>query len=367
MISFSSFVSAFHAFFDKPLWAHEFFGNTLGEYAFAFLWGVVFWVVLVFLHWTLVGIVRLFSRRTKTVADDAFVGVAGTLNKWFYAFLALYAAIHILDIPEAQMSWFKTTLIIWTGYQVVLGFLVVVDKILEAFFEKNMDGDEDGKGESTRTFIGMIVRAVVWVAAFLFVLELVGVNVGALATGLGVGGVIIAFALQSVLSDLFSTFVIHAEKPFKPGDFIVVGEHRGTVKSIGIKTTRIQALQGEEIVISNQEMTSARVQNFKMMEERRVLVTLGVVYDTPIEKVRSIPSMIQRIVEERSDVRFGRAHFRSFGDSALEMELVYFILSNDYDTYMNAQQGINFAIMEAFARERIEFAFPTQMVYVRKE
>jgi small-conductance mechanosensitive channel len=195
--------------------------------------------------------------------------------------------------------------------------------------------------------------------------QTLGCCVGALATGLGVGGIIIAFALQSVLSDLFSTFVIHAEKPFKPGDFIVVGEHRGTVKSIGIKTTRIQALQGEEIVISNQEMTSARVQNFKMMEERRILATIGVTYDTSPEQMRKIPGMLKDIVEKNDHVRFGRAHFRSFGDSALEIELVYFILSNDYDMYMDAQHAINIAIMEAFAGEHIEFAFPTQTVYVK--
>jgi len=342
------------------------FGNTLGEYVFAAVFCVLFFGVLLVVNAIVLKIGGAISDKTKNKDDDTVVDVVRTMNKWFYGFLALYAATKTLVLSDVIVGWMRGVLIVWTGYQVISGFIVVVDHVLSRFFAANIDDGEEERGESTRTFVGMIVRAVVWIGGGLYILDLLGVNVGSLAAGLGVGGIIIAFALQSVLSDLFSTFVIHAEKPFKPGDFIVVGEHRGTVKSIGIKTTRIQALQGEEIVISNQEMTSARVQNFKMMEERRVLTTVGLTYDTSVETMRTIPDMIKKIVEQQDGVRFGRAHFRSFGGSALEIEFVYFVLSNDYDVYMNVQQAINFEIMEMFARERVEFAFPTQTVHVKK-
>ncbi|NTV44364.1 MAG: mechanosensitive ion channel family protein [Candidatus Yonathbacteria bacterium] len=354
--------------FTLPFWMREFFGHTLGDYALAMIVFFLLWGLLLAAHWLVLAVFRLLASRTKKrQPDETFAHVIGTMSKWFYAFLALYAAVSMLTISLEVAHWFKTILIIWAGYQAVLGALVIIDHILERFFVANTDslveGEED---ESARTFIGSIVHAIVWIAAGLFILDMVGVNIGSFATGLGIGGVIIAFALQSVLADLFSTFVIHAEKPFKPGDFIVVGEHRGTVKTIGIKTTRIQALQGEEIIISNQEMTSARVQNFKKMEERRVVSSVGIVYDTQIEKVKNIPGIIKDIIEKQEGIRFDRSHFRSLGPSSLDFEYVYYVLSGEYAPYMDVQEKINLGIMEAFAQESIEFAFPTQMVYTKE-
>jgi small-conductance mechanosensitive channel len=182
--------------------------------------------------------------------------------------------------------------------------------------------------------------------------------------GLGVGGIAIALAIQSTLSDVFSAFSIYFDRPFEIGDFIVVGEHSGTVKSIGIKSTRIQALSGEEITLSNQELTSARIRNFKRMHERRVVFGFGILYETSPETVERIPTMVRTIIESIDNTRFDRAHFKSFGDSSLDFEVVYYVLDSDYGVYMDIQQRINVALMKTFADERIGFAYPTRTVYM---
>jgi MscS family membrane protein len=179
-------------------------------------------------------------------------------------------------------------------------------------------------------------------------------------------GVAIAFAFQNILEDLFSSFAIVFDKPFKIGDFIIVGDKLGVVEKIGIKTTRIKSLQGEEIVISNKELTSAQVRNFKKMETRRISFSFGVTYQTPTEKLKGIPKTVESIIEETDNVRFDRAHFNEFGDSALLFEVVYYVEGNDYNMYMDAQQQINLKIKESFEKDGIEMAYPTQTIFLQK-
>jgi MscS family membrane protein len=168
------------------------------------------------------------------------------------------------------------------------------------------------------------------------------------------------------LSDLFSSFAILFDKPFVPGDFIVVGNHKGTVLKIGIKTTRLRSPQGEEIIISNQELTSARIQNFKKMKERRVTFLLGVIYETPSDKFEKIPSMLKKIISSNAGARFDRAHFNSFGESALEFEVAYYILSAEYIDFLNLNQKIYYAIKRKFEEESIDMAYPTRTIYMQK-
>jgi len=169
--------------------------------------------------------------------------------------------------------------------------------------------------------------------------------------------------MKNILGDLFSSFAIFFDKPFLPGDFIQVGDKSGTVKKIGIKTTRIQASQGEEIVFSNQELTSSRVHNFKKMEERKISFSFGVVYETPLKKIKKISKMVKEIIVDIDKARFDRAHFSRFDDSALNFDVVYFVESDGYKTYMDIQQKINLKILEVFEKEEIEMAYPTRVVY----
>ncbi len=208
---------------------------------------------------------------------------------------------------------------------------------------------------------------IMWVLVLLLVLDNLGVQVTALVAGLGIGGIAVALAAQSVLGDLFASFAIVVDKPFKEGDFIIVGDLMGSVEHVGIKTTRVRSLWGEQLVFSNSDLTSSRIRNFGLMQQRRVLFSVGITYDTPPDAVERIPAMVREAVEAQELTRFDRAHFSAYGDSSLDMEVVYYVLSGDYNVHMDIQQGINLALLRRFADEGIEFAFPTRTLHVYGE
>jgi small-conductance mechanosensitive channel len=194
-----------------------------------------------------------------------------------------------------------------------------------------------------------------------------GFNISAVIAGLGIGGIAIALAAQAILGDLFSYFVIFFDRPFEVGDFIVVGDKTGTVEYTGIKTTRIRALSGEQLVFSNTDLTNSRIHNFKKMQERRVVFKLGVVYQTPTAQLEEIPKIVRAIIEKHTDVRFDRGHFASYSDFSLNFEFVYFVFGAEYVKYMDTQQSINLEIYKEFEKRKIEFAYPTQTLYLNKE
>ena len=180
------------------------------------------------------------------------------------------------------------------------------------------------------------------------------------------GGIAIALAAQNILGDLFNYFVIFFDRPFEVGDFITVDDKKGTVEYIGIKTTRLRSLTGEQIIISNSNLTGSRIHNYKRLETRRVLFTIGVVYGTPLEKLKRIPEMIKAIIEKHEFTTFDRVHFISYGDFSLNYEIVFFVDNPHYHIYMDILQQINFDIYEQFAAEQIDFAFPTQTLVFNK-
>jgi len=226
--------------------------------------------------------------------------------------------------------------------------------------------DDDADSATSIAALGFVVKLAIWAVVILIALDNLGVDITALIAGLGIGGIAIALAVQSVLSDLFASLSIIVDKPFVIGDFIVVGDQMGNVERIGLKTTRVRSLSGEQIVFSNSDLLSSRVRNYKRMYERRIVFGFGVLYETPTDVVAAIPSMVREIVERQMNVRFDRCHFRSFGNSALDFETVYYVDVPDYNVYMDTQQAINLGIMRAFEVEGIEFAYPTQTLYVRR-
>ena len=193
-----------------------------------------------------------------------------------------------------------------------------------------------------------------------------GYNVSGLLAGVGIGGIAIAFALQNVLADVFASITIYFDKPFKVGDYIVIGADSGTVKNIGIKSTRIQTLQGQELVVSNKELTEARIHNYKKMKTRRVVFEFGVEYDTPTKKMKKIPGMLDKIFKKVDGADMERVHFKSFGDSALLYEVVYYISTKEYKIYMDIQEEMNLELKQAFEKEKISMAYPTQTLYLKK-
>jgi len=206
----------------------------------------------------------------------------------------------------------------------------------------------------------------VWFVVILIALDNLGVNIKTLIAGLGIGGIAVALALQNILGDLFASLSIILDKPFVIGDFIIINEYLGTVEHIGLKTTRIRSLSGEQLIFSNSDLLKSRIRNFKRMYERRVVFTIGVLYQTPYEKLCRIPKMIREIVEGNDQVRFDRAHFKEYGDFSLKFEIVYWIQNPDYNLYMDIQQTINLEIYKKFEASRIKFAYPTQTLFLNQ-
>jgi small-conductance mechanosensitive channel len=225
---------------------------------------------------------------------------------------------------------------------------------------------EDPSAVAAMDLVGFLLRLVVWAAVLLVLLDNLGVNITTLIAGLGVGGIAVALAAQNILGDLFASLSIVLDKPFLVGDFIAVGEYLGSVEHVGLKTTRLRSLSGEQLVFSNADLLSSRVRNYGRMFERRVVFSIGVTYQTPADKVRIIPAMIREIVGSQDHVRFDRAHFQAFGDSALQFEVVYYVLSAAYNMHMDIQQNINLTLLERFAEQGIEFAYPTQTLFLTR-
>ncbi|GAH16691.1 unnamed protein product, partial [marine sediment metagenome] len=243
----------------------------------------------------------------------------------------------------------------------------VVNIVIAWYAEK---GSKKQMSEHILFVLKKIINGVIFLFAFLIILYVLKIDLSGVVIGLGVGGIAIAFALQNVLSDAFSAFSIYFDKPFEIGDYIVVGEYSGTVKKIGIKSTRVQLLQGEELVLANSMLTTTSVRNFKKMEKRRITFSFGVLYGTPTNKLKKIPGIIKDIVNSKKiqyiDI-LDRVHFTEFGDFSLNFQVVYYLKTKDYTKYMDTQQEINFAIKETFEKEGIEMAFPTQTIFINSE
>jgi small-conductance mechanosensitive channel len=232
------------------------------------------------------------------------------------------------------------------------------------FIRKQEKGDE-----KVRQMRGMtvLINVVIWAVGLVFLMDNLGFNISAVVAGLGIGGIAIALAAQTILGDLFSYFVIFFDRPFEVGDFIVVQDKVGTVEYTGIKTTRIRALSGEQLVFSNTDLTNSRIHNFKKMERRRVVFKLGVIYQTTAAQLEEIPKIVRKIIEDQQDTTFDRGHFASYGDFSLNFEFVYYVLGADYVKYMDTQQTINLSVYRTFEEKGIEFAYPTQTLFLNKE
>lgn len=337
-------------------------GNTLGNYIYALIVLMVAVIVFRTFQFYILRKLKKAAEKTETDIDDTLIKIVQSLRPPFYYFLAFYFSTYYIVVSDIFKKVVEGMLFLFIVYQIIVVTQILIDYVLEKWIDKRAD---DMGSRVAMENIGKFAKFIVWVLGLLLILSNLGINVTSLIAGLGVGGVAIAFALKEILADLFSSFAIYFDKPFKIGDFIKIGNDGGTVVKIGIMTTRLQTPQGEELVMSNQELISSRVQNFKKMEERRGLFTIGVAYETPVEKLRAIPSDIKSIIESVENIRFDRAHFKQFDDSALTYEIVFYVNSNDYASFMDAQQEINLKIVEKFREKGIEMAYPTRTVFYK--
>jgi small-conductance mechanosensitive channel len=358
----ASIAEAFRSFLGNYSFLDiDIFNNKMADYVVFLVLFLILFLALRIFRSIILNKIKNFIRKIGYELGNTLVLIIDTIKAPFYWFLAFYISVNILSLNPVLFKIITGILLAWVSYQVVKAFQILIDYALQKVFINEKD---QGTQNAILT-IGKITKSLLWILAVLTVLSNLGVNITSVIAGLGIGGIAVALALQNILNDLFSSFAIYFDKPFVAGDFIIVGEHMGVVEKIGIKTTRIRALQGEEIVISNKELTSTRIQNFKKMQKRRVVFAFGVVYGTSLEKLKKIPLIVGEIIKSEKLAELDRVHFVKFDDSALTFEVVYYLLSADYNDYMDVNQNILLSIKENFEKENISMAFPTQTLYIR--
>jgi small-conductance mechanosensitive channel len=298
------------------------------------------------------------AKRTSTQLDDALVRVVRATSVWLIGVLALSMGSDYLELPPRLQVAFDKTLTIALFLQAGMWIWAVLDFWLRRSRDRALK--EDPGSATGLNAIIFIARFALWAIVLLTMLANIGVNVTTMVAGLGVGGIAVALAVQNILGDLFASLSIVIDKPFVIGDFVVIGEFQGTVEYVGLKTTRIRSLGGEQIVFSNSDLLKARIRNYKKMRERRAAFTFGVLYQTPVDLVQKIPAQVRAIVEALPKVRFERAHFKGFSDSSLDFEVVYWMIDPDYNDYMDTQQAINLELLRLFEANGVSFAYPTR-------
>ena len=339
-------------------------GNSLMKWVIALAAAVVIYLLLTVLRRTVGNRLQRMADRTTTDIDDFIADLIRVrTKKILFLALAVYGASLFLDLPADIERVIVGAVFILLFFQVGLWGNGMINFLVTRRVAK--DG-EDGLNLEAYSVITWIAKAALWTIVVLLALNNLGIQITALVAGLGISGIAVALAVQNILGDLFASLSIVMDRPFVIGDFIIVGDQMGTVEHVGLKTTRVRSLSGEQIVFSNTDLLSSRIRNYRLMNERRVLFTLGMTYQTPAEKLERIPGMIQEIIEAQEQVRFDRAHFASYGDFSLNFEIIYWVLDRDYALYMDIQQEINLALYRKFEEEGIEFAYPTQTLFIEK-
>ncbi|AXQ48487.1 mechanosensitive ion channel family protein [Pseudomonas vlassakiae] len=306
--------------------------------------------------------VRRWSEHDGALSQVLAKVLSGTSN--LLLFLAsLLVGLGMLDLPERWLTrvgslWFVVAALqigLWANRAIGLG--------LGHYFARHRAAGLN-QGSALATLSAWGARVLLWSVVLLAMLSNLGVNITAFVASLGVGGIAVALAVQNILGDLFASLSIAVDKPFEVGDFIVIGPLAGSVEHVGLKTTRIRSLGGEQIVMANASMISSTIQNYKRLQERRIVFEFGLSYDTPTEAVKKAPGIVEEAIKGQEQVRFDRAHLRGFGKEALEFECVYIVKDPGYNLYMDIQQAINFRLLERFSKIGAKFAVPVRAIKV---
>lgn len=342
-------------------WNIIFLGNSLLNWSIAIGIILVSWSVIRFGKTIVFNRLKTFSAKTHTNLDDFIVLLAErTLLPALYI-VSVYGGISYLTIAPKFEKILHVAVLVASIFLITRAITSVIQYFIQSAINRKT-GDTESKKQARG--IILIANIVVWILALVFLINNLGYNITSVITGLGIGGVAIALASQTILGDLFNYFVIFFDKPFEVGDFIIVDTKMGVVEYIGVKSTRIRTLSGEQLICSNTDLTNSRVHNYKRMEKRRVVFSFGVVYDTAVEKMEAIPGLVKKIIESQESTQFDRAHFSGFGDFSLNFEVVYYILSADYNMFMDRQQAIYLALLKCFKNNGVEFAYPTQTLLI---
>jgi small-conductance mechanosensitive channel len=336
-------------------------GNPLMDWLVAAMVAVAVWSVLWILRRFIVSRYKKYSAGQRAMPLRLIAYLLGNTTQLFLFGVALYAAQENLALPNKLQRLINGIVMILLLLQIGLW----TGRALRFYLElKERERGADRMFAGSLDIIKFIAHVLIWSVLILVALSNLGVNITALLTGLGVGGVAVALALQNILGDLFASLSIALDKPFAVNDRLVIDAYMGKVEHIGIKSTRLRSDSGEQIILSNADILKSRVRNFGRAPEQRVLTTLRLSYETPSDKLRSIPKLLEGIAREQANARFERCHLNTLGDSALQFELAYFVQQPNVNSVSDVQQAVNLRIIEEFRRMKVEFDYPTQRVIV---
>jgi MscS family membrane protein len=351
------------------IWGIEFYGNSVAAWTLA--------LVAFLLTFTLLPLVRGFiaarrrkwkeAGRTQPVAVELTALLVARTSRIFLWMLALWCASLLLVFASRIQHVIYITIVFSFWFQAGLWAMAAVRYAIERRGRRPGMAAGDTAVSGSIDIIVFIAGLTIWTMALLLALDNLGVQIKPLLTGLGIGGVAVALAVQSVLGDVLASMSIALDKPFAIGDALTLDDIQGTVEHIGVKSTRLRSVSGEQIILSNTDVLKSRVRNFGRMRERRSAFRLNVTYDTPPEKLRAVPPAVRAVIEAQPNTRFDRCHFLAFGEWALQFEVVYFVTVSDYKTYADLQQTINLGILERFAALDVEIAFATHSLHTVKE
>ena len=341
------------------LLAQRYYGNPTSAWLIALGILVGTFAVLTIARYLVIRRFGALARRTTTDLDDLVVSLARLTRYFFLLVVSLRSALLVIALPPRFDAILRAVSIVAVLLQVALWGNGIIGFLVGRYIRQRA---ADGAARTTLVALGFAARLVLWTVILLVALRNFDVDITALVAGLGIGGIAIALAVQNILGDLFGAVSIVLDRPFVVDDFIVVDNFQGTVEHIGLKTTRLRSLSGEQIIIANTDLLRSRIRNYRRMFERRVVLVFGVVYGTPPEALARIPGIVREIIERQELVRFDRSHFFRFGESSLDFETVYWVTVSDYNRYMDIQQTINLELMRRLAAEGVSFAFPTRTV-----
>ncbi len=339
-------------------------GNSVRTWIIALALAAAIYTVLKVLKAVFHRKLKALSAKTATDVDDLVAELIRRIKFFFLFAVSVYLGSRVLSLSgkaDDILSKIVTIAVIFQG--------AVWGSVLFDYAIGRARGGKEGLEAEDKTklaALGFVFRIALWSLVLLLALDNLGIKVTALVAGLGVGGIAVALAVQNILGDLFASLSIILDKPFAIGDFIVVDDLQGTVEHVGLKTTRVRGLGGEQLVFANSDLLKSRIRNYKRMEERRIAFLLGVAYQTPVEKLERIPAIVRQVVEAQKNCRFDRSHFAAYGDFALRFETVYYVTSADYAVYMDVHHAINLALLSRFRQEGIAFAYPTQRVFLEQ-
>lgn len=342
-----------------------YWGNTLQNWLAASVTLILVFTALKIIQ--IIGTRRLskMAAATENQIDDLFVCMLRNTKSFILLIVSAYVASGMIAISPAITGPLQKVIILLLILQAGLWAGAGISFAFDQTIQRRMD--QDASSITTIKFLKFISRFILWIILLLLMLDNLGVNITGLVAGLGIGGIAVALAVQNILGDLLASLSIILDKPFLIGDFIVVDSLSGTVEHIGLKTTRIRSLSGEQLIFANNDLLKSRIRNYRRMSERRIVFGFGIDYQTPPEKLQDINKIIREIIEKIENVRLDRVHFKEYGDSSLQYEVVYFVTGPDYKIYMDVQEKINLEIFRSFREKGIKFAYPVRTVFLRHE